>query len=151
MDSHGFSPFIHTPQSPAILMPPPSQPPPSLPAPPSNVASNSGAHYGSGGNHHLSINDLALSNSGRHAITSSSGGGGSGGHNGGGGGSGNTSTPSLAHLNPHSSLSFGNANSMLNLASFSLQGPSTPFGNIPSTSDSHLQPILQYVYTFDFF
>ncbi len=147
MDSQ-FSPFT-TPQSPALLMPPPSLPPPSLqppslPQPLTNERPNETPPHNSG----LSLShstDRMLSHLGSHGQHQSSdmkmnmlsGGG------------GHLSSGGLNSQNPQSqqpSLSF--PGSFLNLPSFaplSAQGPSTPMMNIASVSDSHLQPTLQLV------
>ena len=124
MDSQ-FSPFT-TPQSPALLMPPPSLPPPSLqppslPPPLTNerLSEASPHHSSSHHNIHLLLDMKPTTHSG-----------GSMGHN------PQSSQPSLsfpssALLNPFNPMS--------------VQGPNTPLNNIASVSDSHLQPTLQCV------
>ena len=119
-----FSPFA-TPQSPAILMPPPSLlPPPSLPPPMTNERPNETPPHHSSSLHHSER---------------------PGSHRYGGGGE---SKPSLLTQSPGSSL----PGSVLNLASYnplSIQSQHPP-ASVPSTSasvsvpDSNLHPTLQY-------
>lgn len=118
-----FSPFA-TPQSPAILMPPPSLlPPPSLPPPMTNERPNETPP------HHSSSHHSERPGSHRY-------------------GGGGESKPSLLTQSPGSSM----PGSVLNLASYnplSIQSQHPP-ASVPSTSasvsvpDSNLHPTLQY-------
>lgn len=63
-----FSPFT-TPQSPALLMPPPSLPPPSLPPPLTNERPNETPPHHSGGSHHFAQqlgNEMKATSSAHH-------------------------------------------------------------------------------------